>query len=107
MEDLNIDRVRAILHAKVSGRGIDVDKVYINGVNTPEDLLVTYSQTLVWAFFLKLQDGEVPYFDGEDLGLFSQAYTFDSMYRFKGLEFDEVNALGEYMAQVFLAESVI
>lgn len=107
MEDLNIERVRAILHAKVSGRGIDVNKVYVNGVNTLEDPLVTYSQTLVWAFFLKLQDGEVPYFEGEHLGLFSEAYTFDSQYRFKGLEFDEVNGLGADMAQIFLAESVI
>ncbi|KPH00543.1 hypothetical protein AEQ67_07785 [Pseudomonas sp. RIT-PI-q] len=107
MEDLNIERVRAILHAKVGGRGIDVDNVYINGVNTPEDPLVTYSQTLVWAFFLKLQDGEVPYFEGEQLGLFSEAYTFDSQYRFKGLEFDEVNGLGADMAKIFLAESVI
>ena len=82
MEDLNIERVRAILHAKVGGRGIDVDNVYINGVNTPDDPLVTYSQTLVWAFFLKLQDGEVPYFEGEHLGLFSEAYTFDSQNRF-------------------------
>ena len=107
MEDLNIERVRAILHAKVGGRGIDVDNVYINGVNTPEDPLVTYSQTLVWAFFLKLQDGEVPYFEGEHLGLFSEAYTFDSQYRFKGLEFDEVNGLGADMATIFLAEAVI
>ncbi|MFJ3368769.1 hypothetical protein [Pseudomonas sp. NPDC086251] len=107
MEDLNIERVRAILHAKVGGRGIDVDNVYINGVNTPEDPLVTYSQTLVWAFFLKLQDGEVPYFEGEHLGLFSEAYTFDSQYRFKGLEFDEVNGLGADMAKIFLTESVI
>lgn len=107
MEDLNIERVRAILHAKVGGRGIDVDKVYINGVKTPEDPLVTYSQTLVWAFFLKLQDGEVPYFEGEHLGLFSEAYTFDSQYRFKGLEFDEVNGLGADMAKIFLPETVI
>jgi hypothetical protein len=107
MEDLNIERVRAILHAKVGGRGIDVDNVYINGINTPEDQLVTYSQTLVWAFFLKLQDGEVPYFEGEHLGLFSEAYTFDAMYRFKGLEFDEVNGLGADMAELFLTESVI
>ncbi|WP_460147891.1 hypothetical protein [Pseudomonas sp. S2_A02] len=107
MEDLNIERVRAILHAKVSGRGIDVNKVYVNGVNALENPLVTYSQTLVWAFFLKLQEGEVPYFEGEHLGLFSEAYTFDSQYRFKGLEFDEVNGLGADMAQIFLAESVI
>lgn len=107
MEDLNIERVRAILHAKVSGRGIDVNKVYVNGVNALENPLVTYSQTLVWAFFLKLQEGEVPCFEGEHLGLFSEAYTFDSQYRFKGLEFDEVNGLGADMAQIFLAESVI
>ncbi|WP_237884777.1 hypothetical protein [Pseudomonas sp. PGPR40] len=107
MEDLNIDRVRAILHAKVSGRGIDVDKVYINGAQPPDNQLVTYSQTLVWALFLRLQDGEVPYFEGEHLGLFSEAYTFDPQYRFKGLEFDEVNGLGESMAKIFLAESVM
>lgn len=106
MEDLSIERVRAVLHARVSGRGIDVDKVYVNGVQSLEDPLVTYSQTLVWAFYLKLQDGEVPYFEGEHLGLFSQGYTFDSMYRFKGLEFDEVNGMGADIANVFLAESV-
>lgn len=106
MEDLNIERVRAMLHARLSGRGIDVDNVFINGIHTAEDQLVTYSQTLVWAFFLKLQDGEVPYFEGEHLGLFSHAYTFDSMYRFKGLGFDEVNGMGADIAAVFLAESV-
>ncbi|KAA0971414.1 hypothetical protein [Pseudomonas sp. ANT_H12B] len=107
MEDLNIERVRAILHARIGGRGIDVDNVYINAIHTPEDQLVIYSQTLVWAFFLKLQDGEVPYFEGEQLGVFSEAYTFDSQYRFKGLALDEVNGLGADMAKIFLAEAVI
>ena len=54
MEDLNIERVRAMLHARLSGRGIDVDKVYVNGIHKFEDPQVTYSQTLVWAFFLQL-----------------------------------------------------
>jgi len=106
MEDLSVERVRAILHAKVSGRGIDVDKVYINGIHTVEEPLVIYSQTLVWAFYLKLQGGEVPNFEGEHLGMFSEAYTFDSMHRFKGLEFDEVNGMGADIAEVFLVESV-
>ena len=56
MEDLNIDRVRAMLHARLSGRGIDVDKVYVNGIHKFEDPQVTYYQKLVWAFFLQLQD---------------------------------------------------
>ncbi|UWF50294.1 hypothetical protein NYP20_04830 [Pseudomonas sp. N3-W] len=107
MDDLNIDRVRAILHAKFGGRGIDVDKVYINGVHTLEDQLVTYSQTLVWAFLLRLQDGEVPNFEGEQLGIFSHAYTFDPDLRFKGLEFDEINGLGAEMATLFLADPII
>ena len=106
MEDLSIERVRAILHARISGRGIDVDRVYINGVQSLEDPLVTYSQTLVWAIYLKLQDSEIPYFEGDHMGLFSEAYTFDSKYRFKGLEFDEVNGLAADIADVFLAETV-
>jgi hypothetical protein len=107
MEELSIERVRALLHAKISGRGINVDEVYINGVYSLENPLVTYSQTLAWAFYLMLQDNEVPYFEGEHLGLFFEAYTFDSMYRFKGLEFDEVNGLGADIAQLFLSESVV
>jgi hypothetical protein len=102
MEDLNVERVRAMLHARVGGRGIDVDKVYINGVLSVENPQVTYSQTLVWAFFLMLQDGEVPYFEGEHLGIFSEAYTFDSKYRFKGLEFNEINGIGADIAKEFL-----
>jgi hypothetical protein len=107
MEELSIERVRALLHAKISGRGINVDEVYITGVYSLENPLVTYSQTLVWALYLKLQDGEVPYFGGEHLGLFSKAYTFDSIYRFKGLEFDEVNGLSADIATLFLGESVV
>ena len=104
MESLNIDRVRAILHARLSGRGIDVDKVYITGVNTPQEKLVIYSESLVWACFLMLQEGRVPKFGGEHMGVFSERHTFDDKYRFKGLEFDEINGLGADMAKVFLAE---
>jgi len=106
MEELNVERVRAMLHARIGGRGIDVDKVYINGVFSLGDPLVTYSETLVWALFLKLQEGEVPYFEGEHLGVFSEGFTFDSMYRFKELDFDEINGLASNIAQVFLGESV-
>ncbi|WP_130905183.1 hypothetical protein [Pseudomonas sp. Sample_22] len=107
MEELNIERVRAILHARLSGRGIDVDDVYINGVFSLEKPLVTYSQTLVWALYLKLQDGEVPYFEGDHLGLFVKAYTFDSIHRFKGLEFDEVNGISADIAELFQIQSVV
>jgi hypothetical protein len=107
MEELNIERVRAILHARLSGRGINVDEVYINGVYTLENPQVTYSQTLVWALYLKLQGAEVPYFEGEHLGLFSKAYTFDSMYRFKGLEFDEINGISADIAELFQVQSVL
>lgn len=102
MEELNVERVRAMLHARLSGRGIDVDKVYVNGIHKLEDPQVTYSQTLVWAFFLKLQDREIPFFEGETLGLFTEPYTFDLAYRFKGLDFDEVNSIGADIARVFL-----
>ena len=107
MEELNVERVHAMLHARIGGRGIDVDKVYINGVLSLDNPLVTYSETLVWALFLKLQEGEVPYFEGEHLGVFSEGYTFDSMYRFKELDFDEINELASNIAQVFLGESVV
>ncbi|MHA6128573.1 hypothetical protein ACX3YD_20725 [Pseudomonas fluorescens group sp. PF-1] len=106
MEDLNIERVRAMLHARLSGRGIDVDKVHVNGIHKFEDPQVTYSQTLVWAFFLQLQDREIPHFEGETLGLFTEPYTFDPAYRFKGLDFDEVNRMGVDIARVFLGDSV-
>jgi len=106
MEDLSIERVRAMLHARIGGRGIDVDKVYINGVLSLDDMLVSYSETLVSALYLKLQEGEVPYFESEHLGIFSEGYTFDSKYRFKGLDFDEVNGLASSIARVFLGESV-
>jgi hypothetical protein len=52
-----------------SAGGIDVDKVYVNSIHKFEDPQVTYSQTLVWAFFLQLQDREIPHFEGETLGL--------------------------------------
>ncbi|BFT61321.1 hypothetical protein [Pseudomonas moorei] len=106
MEELNIERVRAMLHARLSGRGINVDKVYVNGINKLDEPLVTYSQTLVWAFLLQLQDRETPYFEGEHLGLFTEPYTFDPDFRFKGLDFDELNRMGVDIAQVFLGGSV-
>lgn len=105
MESLNIDRVRAILHARVSCRGIDVDKVYITGVNTIEQKLVIYSESLVWACFLVLQEGRAPEFGGEHMGIFSERYTFDDNYRFNGLDFDEVNGLGADLAKIFLPET--
>ena len=106
MEELNIERVRAMLHARIGGRGIDADKLYINGVLSLDNPLVTYSETLVWALFLKLQEGEIPCFEGENFGVFSEGYTFDPMYRFKALDFDEINGLASSIAQVFLGESV-
>lgn len=103
MEDLNVDRVRAILHAKISGRGINVDEVYINGVNNLQDRLVIHSETLVMAFLISLQDRTVPNFGGEHTGVFSQPHTFDDAYRFQGLAIEEINQLGEYVGTVFLA----
>lgn len=105
MENLNIERVRAILHARISGRGIDVDKVYISGVNNLEEKLVIYSESLVMACFLMLQEGRTPQFGGEHMGIFSERYTFDDNYRFKGLEFDEMNGLGADMAKIFLPQT--
>lgn len=106
MEDLNIGRVRAMLHARLSDRGIDADQVYITGVYSLEDPQVIYSQTLVWAFFLKFQEGYVPQFKSNHIGIFSEAYTFDEMYRFKALDFDELNGLAADIGKVFSIERV-
>lgn len=72
MEDLNIERVRDMLHARLGDRGIDVDQVYINGVYSLQDPQVIYSQTLVWALFLKFQEGKVPQFKSNHMGIFSE-----------------------------------
>jgi hypothetical protein len=102
MEEISIDLVRAILHAEYGDKGIDVDKTYINGIYKESDPVVTYSKSLVEAFFLLLQDGEIPKFEGEHLGIFTESYTFDPAYRYKGLNFDELNAFGEKIAPRFL-----
>lgn len=103
METLTEDRVRAILHAKLSGRGINVDQVYINGVNNLQERLVIHSASLVTAFLMSLQDRTVPNFGGAHTGIFSQAYTFDDAYRFQGVSIEELNDLGRYTGTVFLA----
>ena len=103
MEQLTKELVRAKLHARLSGRGIDVDKVYINAVASADDSTVTYSQSLVSAFFLKLQDGEVPKFASENLGVFSEPYTFDQKYRFDGVKLDELNEMGAAIARDLLS----
>ena len=103
MEQLTKELVRAKLHARLSGRGIDVDKVYINAVASADDLTVIYSQSLVSAFFLKLQDGEVPKFASENLGIFSEPYTFDQKYRFDGVKLDELNEMGAAIARDLLS----
>lgn len=107
MEDLNIERVRDMLHARLGDRGIDVDQVYINGVYSLQDPQVIYSQTLVWALFLKFQEGKVPQFKSNHMGIFSEAYTFEEMYRFKALDFDELNSLAIEIGKVFSNEWVI
>ena len=103
MEQLTKELVRAKLHARLSGRGIDVDKVYINTVASADDSTVIYSQSLVSAFFLKLQDGEVPKFVSENLGVFSEPYTFDQKYRFDGVKLDELNEMGAAIARDLLS----
>ena len=103
MEQLTKELVRAKLHARLGGRGIDVDKVYINAVASANDSTVIYSQSLVSAFFLKLQDGEVPKFVSENLGIFSESYTFDQKYRFDGVKLDELNEMGAAIARDLLS----
>ncbi len=103
MEQLTKELVRAKLHARLSGRGIDVDKVYINAIASANDSTVIYSQSLVSAFFLKLQDGEVPKFASENLGVFSEPYTFDQKYRFDGVKLDELNEMGAAIARDLLS----
>ncbi|VVQ18386.1 hypothetical protein PS934_04639 [Pseudomonas fluorescens] len=103
MEQLTKELVRAKLHARLSGRGIDVDKVYINAVASADESTVIYSQSLVSAFFLKLQDGEVPKFASENLGVFSEPYTFDQKYRFDGVKLDELNEMGAAIARDLLS----
>ncbi|WP_223448062.1 hypothetical protein [Pseudomonas sp. BF-R-19] len=103
MEQLTKELVRAKLHARLGGRGIDVDKVYINAIASANDSTVIYSQSLVWAFFLKLQDGEVPKFVSENLGIFSEPYTFDQKYRFDGVKLDELNEMGAAIARDLLS----
>ncbi|WP_223532671.1 hypothetical protein [Pseudomonas sp. GL-RE-20] len=103
MEQLTKELVRAKLHARLSRRGIDVDKVYINAVASANDSTVIYSQSLVSAFFLKLQDGEVPKFASENLGVFSEPYTFDQKYRFDGVKLDELNEMGAAIARDLLS----
>lgn len=103
MEQLTKELVRAKLHARLSGRGIDVDKVYINAIASANDSTVIYSQSLVSAFFLKLQDREVPKFASENLGVFSEPYTFDQKYRFDGVKLDELNEMGAAIARDLLS----
>jgi hypothetical protein len=103
MEQLTKELVRAKLHARLGGRGIDVDKVYVNAIASANDSTVTYSQSLVSAFFLKLQDGEVPKFASENLGIFSEPYTFDQKYRFDGVKLDELNEMGAAIARDLLS----
>ena len=103
MELLTIELIRAKLHARLASRGIDVDKVYINAVVSADNPTVIYSHSLVSAFFLKLQDGEVPKFFSENLGIFSEPYTFDSQYRFEGVRLDELNEMGAAIARDFLS----
>lgn len=103
MEQLTLELVRAKLHARISRRGIDVDKVFINAVASAADSTVIYSQSLVWAFFLDLQDGTVPTFASENLGIFSEPYTFDPQYRFDGVKLDELNEMGVAIARYFLS----
>ncbi|WP_322615841.1 hypothetical protein [Pseudomonas sp. BIC9C] len=103
MEQLTMELMRAKLHARLGGRGIDVEKVYINAVASADDPTVIYSESLVSAFFLKLQGGEVPTFSSENLGIFSQPYTFDSQYRFEGVRLDELNEMGAAIARDFLS----
>ena len=103
MEQLTKELVRAKLHARLSGRGIDVERVYINMVASANDLRVVYSESLVSAFFLKLQDGEVPKFASKNLGIFSEPYTFDQEYRFDGVKLDELNEMGAAIARDLLS----
>lgn len=103
MGQLTRELVRAKLHARLGSRGIDVDRVYINAIASANDSTVIYSQSLVWAFFLKLQDGEVPRFSSENLGIFSEPYTFDRKYRFDGVKLDELNEMGAAIARDLLS----
>ncbi len=103
MEQLTKELVRAKLHARLSGRGIDVDKVYINAVVSADDLTVIYSESLVSAFFLKLQEGRFQSLTVRIWGSFSEPYTFDQEYRFDGVKLDELNEMGAAIARDFLS----
>ncbi|EPM43998.1 hypothetical protein [Pseudomonas syringae] len=87
------EKIRAFLVSELSEWSIDPDKVYINGVNNPQDRLVIFSASLAEDAWNHVYENDAPTYHAQVAGLFSVAYSYADEHRLAAPDLEKVGEL--------------
>ncbi|KPX22288.1 hypothetical protein ALQ08_101201 [Pseudomonas syringae pv. delphinii] len=91
------EKIRAFLVSELSEWSIDPDKVYINGVNNPQDRLVIFSASLAEDAWNHVYENDAPAYSAQVAGLFTVAYSYADEHR---LAAPDLAKVGELIGQL-------
>lgn len=85
------------------GYTINPDDTYLNSIviNDQGEQVVGYSESLSWAIMEKVQADELPAFNEQYAGVFSERWTFESAYQIVGLDVQQVNLFGRAVVESY------
>lgn len=88
---------------KNMGYTINVDETYLTSIviNDKGEQVVDYSESLSWAIMEKVQADELPKFYDDFVGVFSERWTFDPVYRIAELDMIDINNAGSIVVESY------
>lgn len=86
-----------------TGYMINADETYLNSIviNDQGEQVVDYSESLSWTIMEKVQVDELPAFSEKFSGVFSEAWTFDPVYKIVGLDVEQINLFGRAVVESY------
>ena len=99
-QTLDLELIRAKLHARLGGRGIDVEKVFVTTIVVHDQgkEVVSSSDSLPMFFLQHLREGRAPIV-GAGVNLYVQQYSLDENHRFHAVTVDELNSMAVSIAR--------
>jgi hypothetical protein len=105
VKDYLLEEVSARLGKVFNNMGytINVDETYLTSIviNEKGEQLVDYSESLSWAIMSKVQENELADFSDEFVGVFSERWTFDPVYRIVELDMIDINTAGSVVVESY------
>ena len=88
---------------KDMGYTINVDETYLTSIviNDKGEHVIDYSESMSWAIMEKVQADELPKFNDDFAGVFSERWTFDPVYRIAELDMIDINNAGGLVVESY------